>query len=359
MINVMDCTLRDGSYVNKFQFTAADTASICRRLEEAGIRYVEVGHGLGLGAYRKGGEYEAAATDAACLEAAAGALTSARFGMFCIPGIASLDDVDVAHAHGMHFIRIGADVTNIESTQPFIERAKKHGMLVCANYMKSYVVPADVFAQKARQSESYGADVVYVVDSAGGMLPAQVHMYVRAVLDATQLAVGYHGHNNLGLAISNSLLAMEHGATFIDACLQGIGRSAGNASTEQLAMLLQRMNVEVGLDLFQLLDAGFELIQPLLVQVGLNPIDLVAGYAQFHSSYIPVIRRYSNMYCVDPRELIVKLCECDRVEAPPAIVEEIASRLTPKDRGVFFARYHLERYFVNEQQALPTSAKVP
>ena len=103
-------------------------------------------------------------------------------------------------------------------------------------------------------------------------------------------------------------------------------------------------------ELFKLLDVGFDIINPMLSQVGLNPIDIIAGYALFHSSYLPLIKRYSNKYCVDPRKLIIEVCKIDQVDAPPDLVEHVAQTLTSIDRDEFFGKYHLDRYHINEQQ---------
>ncbi len=348
-VQVLECTLRDGSYVNNFQFSSGDTELICRELDAVGARYVEVGHGLGLGAYRRGGEYAAAATDEEYLLAASKSLKKAKFGMFCIPGIAQMADVDMAHAHGMDFIRIGTNVNEVEKSAPFVERAKNHGMMVFANYMKSYALPPKELAVKAELSKEYGVDYIYIVDSAGGMLPSELRSYILALKDNVDIGIGYHGHNNLGLAVANSLLAVELGVEFVDTSLQGLGRGGGNAPTEQMVLVLEKAGYRTGFDLFKVLDAGFDIVLPLLAQTGYNPFDLISGYALFHSSYIPVIRRYSSKYSVDPKALIVELCKVDQINAPPELVEKLARKLKDKGRDKMLSKYHLERYFVNEQ----------
>ncbi|MCX6983738.1 MAG: 4-hydroxy-2-oxovalerate aldolase [Lentisphaerae bacterium] len=348
-VRILDCTLRDGSYVNNFQFSASDTKLICMALDSAGVTHIEIGHGLGLGAYRKGGSLSSAATDEEYLQAAAEGVKKSNFGMFCIPGFAEVSDIDLAHSYGMDFIRIGTNVHEIEKSEPFIERAKKHGMMVCANYMKSYTLPPQKLAEKAVLSGKYGADYIYIVDSAGGMLPSELSTYIKALKEKVSVGLGYHGHNNLGLAVANSLLASDLGVHFIDTSLQGLGRGGGNAPTEQMLLVMERAGYKHKIDMFKILDIGFDIISPLLVQTGLNPIDLVSGFALFHSSYIPVIKKYSNKYCVDPRALIIELCKTDQVNADPALVERIASKLKRKSKAVFFSKYHLERYFVNEQ----------
>lgn len=347
---ILDCTLRDGSYVNHFQFGVHETRYVCSELEKCGIEYIEVGHGLGLGAYRLGGEYAAAATDEEYLGAAAEAVKKSVFGTFCIPDIAKLEDIDTASKYGMKLIRIGTNVDAVESSRPFVERAKKYGMTVCANYMKSYSASPEDFVKKVRLSKSYGVDIIYLVDSAGGMLPKQVESYIRTVRDSVDMKIGFHGHNNLGLALANSLVALDMGAYFIDCSMQGLGRSGGNAATEQFVIIMSKLGNSHGIDIFRLMDLGFNTIQPLLQQTGLNPIDIISGYAMFHSSYMPLIRKFSLKHDVDPRLLIIELCKIDQVNADPVLIEKIAAGL-PKIKADFISgKYHLDRYFVNEQQ---------
>lgn len=348
-MRILECTLRDGSYANNFQFTARDTAVIVAALDQAGFDLIEVGHGVGLNA-SESGMGQAAETDASYLLAASGATKRAKFGVFCIPGIARMQDLEMAIDHGIGFIRIGTNVTEVRDSEPFIVRAKEHGLFVCANFMKSYATdPAD-FAQQAKRSQSYGADVVYLVDSAGGMLPGDVERYVRAVHDACDVAVAFHGHDNLGLAMANSLRAAEVGASIIDSSLQGMGRSAGNTVTEMLVVSLERMGFDLGIDPIEVMDIGEKLIRPRIHKRGHSSLDIVTGQAQFHSSYMDVIRRYSSQYGVDPRRLILGVAEEDKVNAPAELVERVAQRLEGSTADeVLTARYGLAEYFGHEQ----------
>ena len=204
--------------------------------------------------------------------------------------------------------------------------------------------------EKAKLSKSYGSDLIYIVDSAGGMMPEELTDYINCLKDNVDIEFGYHGHNNLGLAVANSLMCERLGARLVDCSLQGLGRGGGNAPTEQFAMLFLRRHPDLKLDIFKMLDIGFDFIQCLIPQSGLNPIDLVSGFALFHSSYMPLIKKYSHKYCVDPRELIIELCKKDSVNAPLDLVEKIASQLTPIQKNIFLSKYHLERYYVNEQK---------
>ena len=347
--DVLESTLRDGSYAINFQFTVSDTATIAANLEKAGINFIEIGHGVGLHA-SESGKGTAIETDEAYLQAAAKVLTKAKFGMFCIPGIARIEDIDMAAGYGMGFIRIGTNVTQMEESEEYIARARGHGMFVSANFMKSYAMDPVKFAEKAKLTQKFGSDVLCVVDSAGGMLASDVRHYFQAVQDVCDIPLGFHGHNNLGLAVSNSLLAVELGAVLVDCSLQGMGRSAGNAPTEILLMALDKMGIDLGIDLLAVIDVGQKYIRPLIRRCGLASLDMVAGYAQFHSSYMGIIREYSSKYRIDPRELIIRVCELDKVDAPPELVERVARQIGANADEVYTARYEFDEYFGDEQR---------
>ena len=351
---ILDTTLRDGSYVINFQFTARDTAIIAGKLDEVGFELIEVGHGVGLGASDTG-HGQAAESDEAYMKAAAEAVKRGKWGMFCIPGVAKIEHVDLAGQHGMKFIRIGTNVTDVPESQAFIERAKRYGMYVCANYMKSYASDPKDFAQSALLSEKYGADVVYVVDSAGGFITRDIDGYFNAVRDVSQIAIGFHGHDNLGLGVANAVRAVELGASIVDTSLQGMGRSAGNTPTELFIAVMERMGIPLGLDLLRVMDIGEKYVKPLNRRDGLNSVDIIAGFAQFHSSYMGIIREFSSKYGVDPRKLIVTLCQRDRINAPRDLVESLAHSLQSDGEEAFSGRFHLDRYFGAEQDNAPKS----
>jgi 4-hydroxy-2-oxovalerate aldolase len=346
---ILETTLRDGSYALNFQFTASDTAVLASELERVGFELIEVGHGIGLGA-TAAGINPAVESDEGYLRATAGALKKARWGMFCIPGIAKVEDVDKAAAFGMSFIRVGTNVTEVEQSEPFIARAKKHGMMVCANFMKSYATAPKEFATRALLSQRYGADVVYVVDSAGGMLTSELEHYFTAVREVSEMDIGFHGHNNLDLAVANSLRAVELGAAIVDTSLQGFGRSAGNTATEVFLPVLRRFGLDLGIDPLLVMDLSEKYIRPLVQRRGYDSVDIVTGFAQFHSSYMGVIRDYSGKYGVDPRRLIMAVCEEDRVSAPRDLVEKAAQRISQQYPEKFTAKFRLDLYHGSEQQ---------
>jgi 4-hydroxy-2-oxovalerate aldolase len=219
--------------------------------------------------------------------------------------------------------------------------------------MKSYVKPPTEFATVAREAASTGVDIIYVVDSAGNMTPDDARDYVRATRDVIDTQLGFHAHNNLGLANANAIAAIEAGCSVIDASLQGMGRCTGNTITEQFVAIARRKKWKTDYDLFALMDASDALVRPRLSQVGHDSVDLICGFAGFHSSYMDVIRDTAIKYDIDPRQLIIDVCEESRSEAPVALVDSIGSRLAETDRvSGYRHRFPLRHYFGHEQSAL-------
>lgn len=344
---LMDCTLRDGSYEVNFAFDAEFTKILALALESSGIELIEIGHGVGIGASDKG-IGQAAVTDKDYFEAASN-LSLSSWGAFCIPGIAELDHVTMASEFGMGFIRIGIDIHNIKRIQPYIELARKLGIFTFVNFMKSYVASPKEFYNAAKLAVSYGAEGIYVVDSAGGMLPSELGKYFDALSELSpEVILGFHGHNNLGLAVANSLYALEKGALVVDASLRGLGRSAGNASMEKLIACLVRAGSNIKLNPLDVFKIGDRYISNLIKPNKGCSLDVVSGMAQFHSSYFPLIEKYSNNLQVDPLELILRLCAKDKVNAPEELVEELAIELNLEgNSGSWSERFG--HYVLNEQ----------
>lgn len=335
-IRLLDTTLRDGGYHIDFQFTAKETAAVARGLDEAGFDYIEVGHGLGLGA--SGPSHGvAAASDDQYVEAAAGAVKKAKTGAFFIPGIGAKEHLRRARDLGLRLIRIGTNVTQSALARPYIEYAKELGLEVSYNFMKSYAVGARRFAEIASEAASWGADSLVIVDSAGGMLPHEVRDFVKKTRERCSTPVGIHAHNNLQLAVVNTLEAIAAGASIVDVSLRGMGRSAGNAQADILLVLLRKLGYQVGADLFRTMEISEELIVPRLSlrAQGSDPEEVVSGMALFHSAFMPMIEEAGRAHGVDFRDLILRVCAKDIVSPSPKLVHDEAARLAAEGSRPF------------------------
>lgn len=329
MMKILDTTIRDGSYAIDFKFTCDDVAEITARLEKLGIEYIEIGHGMGLNASSPENGISLH-SDIEYMNAARENLKHSMFGFFCIPGIARMEDLQLASDNGVSFVRVGVNADQPEKAKDYIVEAKRLGLTVMTNFMKTYIVTPEQFAKNAELVTSYGSDYVYIVDSAGSMLPDEIGEYYDAVRARTNVKMGFHGHNNLGLAVSNSVYCAQRGFDLIDCSLQGLGRSLGNASTEMVIMALKKMEYEIDVDIPRLLEYGYVSLRDVTSRDLQNPLDLVCGYAGFHSGFLKDIYRCCNEKKVDPLRLIIAYSEIDKKSMDYNKLCEVAENL-PKD----------------------------
>ena len=342
-VEILECSLRDGSYAVDFKFTENDTAILVGALGQLGVRWIEVGHGLGLGA-AQAGKGAMPASDERLIAAARRAAPNAAIGCFFIPGIGTTDQLKSARAAGLDFVRIGYNSTEIEDAFPYLSLAKELGLMACLNFMKTYGIPPSAFAEKARAGADAGADVVYCVDSAGSMFPEDVRQYISAARDRCNCELGFHGHNNLQFAVANSVEAVRCGANFIDTTLYGLGRSSGNVPTEVAVAVFNNLGIETGLDLFAVMDAAEEFIGPLMSQMQLYDMTSVAmGCSQFHSSFLPQVAEAARKHGVDLRRLVVAMGKLDPVNLDETMLTRVAGSLpklqatSPRERLTSFS----------------------
>lgn len=332
--DVIDVTLRDGSNAVDFQFSKEETYGIVEGLVKAGIQWIELGHGYGLNASNV--SKPAKETDETYIRTAREAAgDKAKIGCFFSLGKGRVEDIYAAKEWGLDFLRIGpnAEMEDIKRAIPYVQEAKMAGLIAHACIRKAYVADPNEFAKQVVCLAEAGCDHAMIMDSAGNLLPNQVKEYVYACKDAlrgnTDIKIGFHGHDNMGLAVANSLAAVEAGVDSVDTCLNGLGRSAGNANTAYVVAALQRMGACRELDLNALMDVGDKWIGDRAKDT-LESIALTYGYAGFHSAFAAVMKKAAAKYGVDPRALVIESCKVDRVDPSEALFEELAAKLAGK-----------------------------
>lgn len=344
MVNVLDCTIRDGSYATNYQWDNGVLRDVVSTLEKAGIRYIEIGNGTGLGMFRNNAS---AKTDKDYFENTIPYKGLAKIGAFFIPGTGTKEDMQEFRDAGGDFIRIGTNCTETEKALEYITYARELGFFVCANLMKTYAITAYQLAYKSHDLINAGAQCVYVVDSAGCMLPEEVKSYFSTMHQLYDVRLGFHGHNNLMLANSNSYTAVKSGATFVDATLMSLGRGAGNAQLESIVALLQKEKVlDDTIDVNMLSDLSERAIANVASGIkGMNKRDIVIGLAKFHDSYMPLVNKYSAQYNVDPDVLIAEVSKINVVKPSAELFEEVAERLSVgADSQIYFPKFSHKRY---------------
>ena len=330
-VDILECTLRDGSYAVDFKFTERDTEVLAGVLGRLGFKWIEVGHGLGLGA-AQAGKGAMPTTDERLIESAKRAAPNAMIGSFFIPGIGQREQLRSARAAGLDFVRIGYNAPEVEEAYSYLEFGRELGLVPFLNFMKTYGVTPKQFGEKALGGEKAGAAAVYCVDSAGSMFPDDVRCYISEARQRCQCALGFHGHSNLQFAVANSVEAFRAGARLIDSTLYGLGRSSGNVPTEVAVAVFNKLGVETGIDLYEVMDAAEEFLEPLMSQMQLYDMMAVSmGYSQFHSSFLPKVAAAARRHGVDLRRLVIAMGELDPVHLDENTLERVAANL-PKTK---------------------------
>jgi 4-hydroxy 2-oxovalerate aldolase len=166
------------------------------------------------------------------------------------------------------------------------------------------------------------------MDSAGAYLPSDVQEKVEKLVNGLKVPVGFHAHNNLGLAIANSIAALTSGAKILDGTSRGFGAGAGNAQLEVLIAVLQKMNIETGVDLYKILDAA-DLVENHILQVvpTINSESVVSGLSGVFSGFAKHVNRISKQFNVDPRDIYVELGKRRVVGGQEDIIIEVVMDL--------------------------------
>src|SRR5581483_6455469 len=308
-IRVMDSTLRDGSHAKAHQFTAEQVAAVAGALDAAGVPVIEVSHGDGLGGASCQYGWSKEPQDR-LLQAASSVIKNAKLAVLLIPGIGTAEDLEMAHEYGVSMARICTHVTEADICEQHIQMAKKLGMEAVGFLMMAHMVTPEELCEQGRKMESYGADVIYVTDSAGALTPDGMRARISALRNAVNVEIGVHAHNNLSCAVANSLVAMEEGATNIDGCTCGLGGGAGNTQTEVLVAVLDKLKVDTGIDTFKIMDVGEDVVRPIMDRPQIiDRAALTLGYAGVYSSFLLHAYRAAEKFDVDVRDILL---ECGR-----------------------------------------------
>lgn len=326
---VHDMTLRDGMHPKRHQMTLGQMTTIARGLDEAGVPLIEVTHGDGLGGASVNYGFPLH-SDEEYLGAVIPQLRRAKVSALLIPGIGTVDQLRMAHGLGVATIRVATHCTEADVSEQHIALGRKLGMDTVGFLMMAHQHSAEGLAEQARLMESYGANCVYVTDSAGYMLPEDVSTRIGAVRAAlsSQTEVGFHGHHNLAMGVANSIAALAAGASRIDAAAAGLGAGAGNTPMEVFIAVCERMGIESGVDLFKIQDVADDLVVPIMDHmIRIDRDSLTLGYAGVYSSFLLFAKRAEKKYGVPAREILVELGRRRMVGGQEDMIEDTALSL--------------------------------
>jgi len=326
-ITLVDATLRDGSHAIGHSFTIKQVKEIAAGIEAAGVAMMEVSHGDGLGGssytygFSKIDQFD-------LIKAAASKVKNTKIAVLLLPGIGTIEDLKKAKENGATVVRVATHVTEADVSAQHIAAAKELGMMAVGFLMMIHMTSTERVVEEALKMESYGADYINLADSAGYLMPDGVSERVAAVKAAVKIPVGFHAHNNLALAMANSLAAVEAGAEFLDGTLCGLGAGAGNAQLEVLVGVLKRRNIETGVDFYKLMDLAQNIVQhclkrPQIIDSG----SLMLGYAGVYSSFLLHVYRAAKKFEIEPRDILVELGKRGMVGGQEDMIVDVAYQL--------------------------------
>jgi 4-hydroxy-2-oxovalerate/4-hydroxy-2-oxohexanoate aldolase len=334
-ITVHDMSLRDGMHAKQHQITVDQMVVVAKAMDEAGMPMIEVTHGDGLGGASVNYGFPAN-SDEEYLTAVCKEMKNTKVSALLLPGIGTIDHLKMAVDCGISTIRVATHCTEADVSEQHIQAAAKIDNLDTVGFlMMAHMIEPEELVTQLKLMESYGANCVYITDSAGYMLPDDVSARIalaRAELNpATEL--GFHGHHNMAMGIANSLAAIEAGANRIDGSIAGLGAGAGNTPLEVLVAVLDRMGVDSGVDLFKAMDIAEDLIVPMMDHlVRVDRDSLTLGYAGVYSSFLLFAKRSAEKYNLSSRDILMELGRRRTVGGQEDMIEDLALDMA-RERG--------------------------
>ena len=321
-----DMSMRDGMHAKRHQISLDEMVAVATALDEAGMPMIEVTHGDGLGGASLNYGFPAH-SDEAYLGAVVPKMKQAKVSALLLPGIGTVDHLLMAKDLGVSCIRVATHCTEADVSQQHISKAADLGLDTVGFLMMAHMVPSETIVAQAKLMEGYGANCIYVTDSAGYLLPEQVKERIAAVRAALkpETELGFHGHHNLAMGVANSIAAIEAGANRIDAASAGLGAGAGNTPLEVLVAVLDRMGIDTGVDVFKIQDVAEDLVVPLMdFPIRIDRDALTLGYAGVYGSFLLFAKRAEAKYGVPARELLLELGRRGMVGGQEDMIEDTA-----------------------------------
>lgn len=334
-VKLHDMCLRDGMHAKAHQISVEQMVRLACALDEAGVPLIEVTHGDGLGGASVNYGFPAA-TDEEYLKAVAPRMKNAAISALLLPGIGTVEHLNMARDCGVRAIRVATHCTEADVSEQHISLARKLGLDTVGFLMMAHMAEPEQLLAQARLMESYGANCVYCTDSAGYMLPDDVAARIGALRDGlnSDTEIGFHGHHNLALGIANSLAAIEAGASRIDGSAAGLGAGAGNTPLEVFNAVLDRMGVDTGVDVFKLMDVAEDLVTPMMDQpLRVDRDSLIMGYAGVYSSFLLHAKRVGEKYQIPSGDILVELGKMKTIGGQEDMIEDVALNLAKARAG--------------------------
>ncbi|GGJ61078.1 4-hydroxy-2-oxovalerate aldolase [Sphingopyxis bauzanensis] len=325
-VKLHDMCLRDGMHSMRHQITLEQMIDIASGLDDAGVPLIQVTHGDGLGgsslSYGRGLH-----SDREYITAVAKNVKNAAISVLHVPGIGTLDELRMAADCGASCVHVASHCTEADVTEQHIGLGRELGLDTVGFLMMAHMTPPDHMIGQALLMESYGAQTIYCVDSAGYMLPDEVTTRIAGLRTALQdeTEIGFHAHHNLGMGVANSLAAVAAGANRIDGSAAGLGAGAGNTPLELMAAVSERLGIETGIDLFKLMDVAEDRVLPIMPQPPRADRDSITlGFAGVYSTFLYKAKEAERKYGLSARDILIELGRKKMIGGQEDMIEDTA-----------------------------------
>jgi len=291
MINNIDVTLRDGGYQNMFNFPIDYVIEHVGAMASAGVEFVEIG-------YRNGSFKPipniglTGLSSNNYIQQINNAVPEAKIVVMAHPTNIELNDLKMMKENGVNLLRLCIKIDDPQPCLRLCELAKSLDLNISINFTRVSQISVSKLIDVSLLCESAGADILYLADSNGSLLPFQVYGLVHTLKCTTNVDIGFHAHDHLGLAMVNSIEAKEAGATFIDGSLSGMGKGAGNLSIESW------INFLISCDRSKLYDVEIILKQLINLQASdsyipskRSPVQMILGIKNLSIDYQKMIEK--------------------------------------------------------------------
>ncbi len=307
-IQILDVSSRDGSYALNFQITPHNVATIVDYLDYAGIPYIEIGHGSGLGFSKLG--YPSAASNLEYAHAAKVMKKKSKIGVLSPSLNLVLPELEEIAPH-IDFVRFAVMPRETKKAEKLIQKSKKLNLEVFVQLSRASLLNPEELLEEAKKAENMGVNVVYIVDTIGNFTPESTKAYFSTLKNKIHTPLGFHAHNNLGLANINALTAIEEGCEWVDACMQGVGRQSGNTQLETIASLLEKKGYRTELNIPLLLDVAETIIKDIFQNTikGASAFEIRSALANIDMYPEPIFRKLALALGYTLDELIQQISE--------------------------------------------------
>jgi 4-hydroxy-2-oxovalerate/4-hydroxy-2-oxohexanoate aldolase len=308
---------------------------VATALDDAGVPYIQVTHGAGMGGNSLQHGF-ALASNEEYISAVAAAVKQTKISVLLIPGLGTMRELQAAYDAGARSVHVATHCTEADTAPQHIAFCRKLGMDTTGFLMMAHLNDPKGIAEQGKLMESYGAHTVYVTDSAGYMLPQDVKDRIGALREVLkpETEIGFHGHHNMGMGIANSIAAIEAGASRIDGSVAGLGAGAGNTPLEVFLAVCERMGIETGVDLFKLMDVAEDIIVPMMDHmVRVDRDSLTLGFAGVYSTFLLHAKRAAERFGVPARDVLVELGRKKMIGGQEDMIIDTAMTMA-KERGL-------------------------